>query len=461
MKTHSLIIAAALCLLLPSMAAADDVLRVVLLRDYNTRVVVFGATLLGVACGVVGTFLVLRKRALLSDAVAHATLPGVAAAFLLGQAFGLEGRSLPLLLGGAVLAGLLGMGAVLGIRRVSCIQDDAALGIVLSVFFGAGVAVLGVAQRLPGATTAGLSSFIYGKAASMLLSDTLLILLVGGAAVVACVLFFKEFLLLCFDHGFAQAGGWPVLRLDMLLMGLVVAVTVVGLQAVGLILVVALLVIPASAARFWSHRLERVVLVAAGIGGASGCVGTMLSALAPDLPAGAIIVLVAATLFTGSAFFGTARGLCWRWRDARQLERSVAREHLLRAIHEQCEGNHRESCSGAQLGLYLGWDGATMRRELRRAERLGFLALDADGAVRLSPAGAVESTRIVRNHRLWELFLIHHAEIAPQFVDRSADTIEHVLDEEMIAALEALLPAPVRQTPVPPSPHDLEMGDSC
>ncbi|MDE0839605.1 MAG: metal ABC transporter permease, partial [Kiritimatiellae bacterium] len=149
----------------PSMAQLLSVLQ---LQDYNTRVVVIGTVLLGIAAGMIGTFMLLRKRALMGDAVSHATLPGIGIAFLVMAAHGGTGRWLPGLLLGAVISGLIGMGSVLLVRSQSRLKEDAALGIVLSVFFGLGVAILGIIQQLSLGHAAGLESFIYGKTASML-----------------------------------------------------------------------------------------------------------------------------------------------------------------------------------------------------------------------------------------------------------------------------------------------------
>ena len=311
--------------------------RTLSLADYNTRVVFAGVTVLGAASGLVGTFLLLRKRSLLSDTVSHCTLPGIAIAFLIAEATGVSGRSLPLLLLGAATTGVLGMGAVATIRAKSRIKDDAALAIVLSVFFGLGIALMVIIQQLPTGNAAGLSHFIYGKAASMTAGDAQLILFASLTVALVCAALFKEFKLLCFDTNFARTQGWPTVALDLALMGLVVAVTVIGLQAVGLLLVVALLIIPAAAARFWSHRLGVTVLLATLIGAASGLVGVAASALFPKLPAGAVIVLAAVFCFVVSFFFGARRGLLVRWLEHRRVGHRVARQHLLRAIYEWCE----------------------------------------------------------------------------------------------------------------------------
>ena len=176
--------------------AREKVWRTLSLADYNTRVVFAGVTVLGAASGLVGTFLLLRKRSLLSDTVSHCTLPGIAIAFLIAEATGISGRSLPLLLLGAATTGVLGMGAVAAIRAKSRIKDDAALAIVLSVFFGLGIALMVIIQQLPTGNAAGLSHFIYGKTATMTAADEQLILFDSLTIALVCAELFKVFKLI-------------------------------------------------------------------------------------------------------------------------------------------------------------------------------------------------------------------------------------------------------------------------
>ena len=309
----------------------SDLLRVLSLSDHNTRLVVLGTAMLGLVSGVIGSFTLLRKRALMGDALSHATLPGICLAFIVGSFSGIEEKSLPLLLFGAAVTGVLGLGVMLFLRRYTRLNEDTVLGIVLSVFFGAGLAFLGIVQQLGSGSAAGLQSFIYGKTASMVPGD---VALIAGAALLVlliCTALFKEFKLLCFDQAFAAVQGWPVLWLDVVLMALVVTVTVIGLQAVGLILVIAMLITPAAAARFWSNEMFPMTVIAGGIGAASAIVGSILSALFSRLPSGAIIVIAAAAAFLFSMLFGKARGVIPRALRMQELDRKLGQQHLLRA----------------------------------------------------------------------------------------------------------------------------------
>lgn len=440
--------------------------RVLLLQDYNTRVVMLGTMLLGMAAGTVGSFTLLRRRALMGDALSHATLPGVGLAFLVAPWLGLDGKSLSVLLTGAAVSGIFGVIAIVYVRNMTRLKEDAALGIVLSVFFGAGISVLTVIQQLPTGHAAGLESFIYGKTASMTASDAALIGWSGLISVIVISLFFKELTLLCFDEGFAGSRGYPVVRLDLILMALVVVMTIIGLQAVGLVLMIALLVIPAAAARFWTQNLTHMTLMSSGIGGAGGLVGSAMSAVFPNLPSGAMIVLVCSGIFFVSMLLGTSRGVFVRAVRRRQLNRSVDHQHLLRGLFELLESRPK---SGTPTGIPCGvplsellalrsWSAHRLLKEVERCRRSGLLTRNADAGLSLTAAGLREASRLVHEHRLWELYLITHAEVAPGRVDQSADAIEHVLEPELIAQLEHLLRENLSVKGVAPSPHPIDQA---
>ena len=444
-----------------------DIWNVLFLRDYNTRLVVISTILLGCACGLMGGFLLLRKRSLMGDTLSHATLPGVGLAFMLGLALGDDGKSLPLLLSGAAITGLMGCAAVLFIREQTRIKDDAAMGIVLSVFFGAGVSILGVIQTMPEGSAAGLESFIYGKTASMVMSDFQVLVLVTVCVITCSLLLFKEFRLLCFDETFAAALGWPVKFLDILLLALITAVTVAGLQAVGLILIIAFLITPAAAARFWTNQLDRMLLLSALIGAASAWLGASLSAFFPRLPAGAVIVLVAALCFIVSMLIGTERGLLLRFLRQSQLKKRIGRQHLLRALYEILEGGrvteelNIRTVPFRQIRGRRTWSDRQLRDCIRRACNEGLVEVPSKvDSILLTETGLAEAAQVTRNHRLWEMYLIEYADVATSRVDRDADMVEHVLGEEMVTRLERKLEAyRTAGSLVPQSPHPIHPGD--
>jgi manganese/zinc/iron transport system permease protein len=413
---------------------------VLLLQSHNTRLVVCATMLLGVAGGLAGGFMLLRKRALFGDVLSHATLPGIALAFVAGSLWWGGGKQLGLLLAGATLSGLAGVAVMILIRKFTRLHEDVAMGFVLSVFFGTGTALLRMAQSLPDA--AGLESFIYGKTASMVAADLQLIAIITVGVVVICLVLFKEFTLICFDEAYAATTGWPVRFIDVILLVLLTIVTVAGIQSVGLILVIAYLVIPAAAARFWTDKLGVMLILAALFGALSGWLGASLSALLDGFPAGAIIVLSASACFLLSMFCGSARGMLPRWFAARHLKRRMDRQHFLRAAYEVLDVENGASVNQPirrdVLMAHRSWSSREFARLLRIARRQDHVESTPDLAtIRLSESGFGEAARITRNHRLWELYLIRHADIAPCHVDRDADMVEHILGADLVHSLEA------------------------
>lgn len=418
------------------------------LPDFNTNVVLAGSTLLGLACGLVGTFTVLRGRSLMADALAHAALPGVCVAFLLTGS-----RELGPLLAGALAFGVVGVLMVMGIRRASRVKEDAAIALVLSTTFGLGVALLSKVQRMPTGAHAGLEGFIFGKAASMVVRDVQLIAVAAALVVAVCAIFYRQFKVLCFDREFAHSAGLRVHLLDFMLMALVCVATVVALPAVGLVLVVALLTIPAASARCWSDRLGVMAALSAVCGAATGAIGTAISATQPRLSAGPVITLVAAGLFVFSLFAAPRRGVLARWLRERALRRKIAIQNVLRAVYEVTESQGGASAGLAEIVLKRAWTQAELDGLLARAQREGLVRRDGD-RIALTEAGREQAQTIVRTHRLWEMYLVTYASIATDHVDRDADTIEHVLPAHIIGELEERLAADGRlPTGVPDSPH--------
>lgn len=287
-----------------------DLLRVLAFEaGFNTGVVMLGAAALGAAAGAAGTFAMLRGRALVSDAVAHATLPGIALAFLIAALLGRPPREPGWLMGGAALAALASLAAVNWLGRRPRIGPDTATAAVLACAFGLGIALMSVVQTLGTGRQAGLEQLLFGSAAAMLPHEAYAM---AGLAVLvlACVaLVLKELSAVAFDPDFARACGLPVARLDSLVALIAAVVVVAALPVAGFVLAVALVVIPPAAARFWTNRAGLVVIIAAVIGASSAFFGAAASAVAADTPTGPAIVLTAALVFAVSLAFGRARGL--------------------------------------------------------------------------------------------------------------------------------------------------------
>lgn len=404
--------------------------------SYNTLIVLLGTSLLGANAGLVGTFAVLRRRALVGDALAHATLPGLCFAVL-----AIGGRNLPAMLCGALATGLLGVLAVAALRSWTRIKEDAALGIVLSVFFGAGIALSQMIRRhLETGSAAGLESYIFGKTAGMIRSDVYFFAAVAAASLALIWLLYKELKVSSFDPGFAQVQGWPTLGLDLLLMALIAVGVVIALPAVGVVLMAALLILPTAAARFWTDRLSSLLVLSAAFGCAIGAIGTTISSRFSELPAGPTIVLVGAALFLGSILLAPQRGGLARVVQHYQFRNRLDDQRLLVAVYD-----YTESISNPDATIALdswkprrSWSTARLQKLFERALQQGLLEPRAGGWA-LTESGQQEAARAARADRLGRLFLTRHAELASGVANLDSDTLDEALGPEMVAQLESEL----------------------
>lgn len=408
-----------------------------------------GCLLLGISSGVLGSFALLRRRSLMGDALAHAALPGVCLAFLATGT-----RNLPLLLLGALVAGLVGAACIQAVTQNSRIKEDAALGMVLSVFFGFGILLLTVIQRSGSGSQAGLDKFIFGQAASLVGADVRLMAISAAVVCVVTAGLFKEFKLLCFDPGFARGIGFPAQLLDGLLMLLIVLVVVIGLQAVGVVLMAAMLITPAASARLWTDRLSLMVVLAGVFGAASGGLGTVISNSVDGMPTGPLIVLAATVVFLFSLAFAPRRGLLGRALRLVQLRARVGRENALRALYElgEVRENWQDYVPAEALLSRPGESSTGVKGQLSRLQAEGLVERSGVG-YRLTAKGLQAAYEVVRNHRLWEMFLMHEGQLGADHVDRDADFIEHHLPREIVVELERLMRVHGREPELPASVH--------
>lgn len=254
-----------------------------------------------------GSFAVLRKQSLLGDAISHAALPGIAVAFLLTGT-----KDTNVLLIGALVSGLIGAFWIRGIVKNTHLKTDTALGLILSLFFGFGMLLLTFIQKQPNANQSGLDKFLFGQAATLLEKDVWFMALVVGVCLVVLMLFWKEFKLLLFDADYAKTLGFNIKTIDVLITSFIVLAIVLGLQTVGVVLMSAMLLAPAAAARQWTNSLSTMVVLAAIFGALAGVVGTGISASQSNLSTGPVIVLVAAVFVIVSFIFSPSRGLLFR-----------------------------------------------------------------------------------------------------------------------------------------------------
>ncbi len=278
-----------------------------LFTDYTLGVITLGTAVLGAVCGMLGSFAVLRRQSLLGDAISHAALPGIALAFLLTGT-----KQTHFLLLGALISGLLGTFWIKSIVKKTRLKNDTALGLILSLFFGFGMLLLTFIQKLPNANQAGLDKYLFGQAATLMVQDVYVMIGVTGVSLFVLLLFWKELKLLLFDPDYTLTLGFNTRFLDILITSFIVLAIVLGLQTVGVVLMSAMLLAPAAAARQWTNSLSVMIFLAAAFGAFSGVLGTAISASQNNLSTGPIIVLVAAGLVLLSFVFAPQRGLLAR-----------------------------------------------------------------------------------------------------------------------------------------------------
>lgn len=398
---------------------------------YTLRVVALGGALLGIVSGVLGSFAVLRRQSLMGDALSHAALPGVAIAFLL------VGRELSLLLIGAGIASWLGVHFIHTVTDTTRIKQDTAMGIVLTAWFAAGIALLAYIQNRPDASQAGLDSFIFGQAAAIVQKDVILISSVGAVSLGVLAMFWKEFKLITFDPEFARANGFRTTILNMALSTLIVIAIVLGLQLAGVILMVGMLIAPGIAARQWTNKLDQMVILAAIFGAFAGGTGAILSAVDANLPTGPMIIVVAFALVLLSILFAPGRGLIWSMLRSRRDRRRFAVTNVLRDLYHYAQ-DHGSPDQPVPAAFVLGVSDDA-RTGLAQLEQRGWARPQGD-AWQLTAAGIEAAREDAANRQLWAIYREYSDELQLPMVaeNRQAD-IHQLLPGQAIEKLERKL----------------------
>lgn len=357
------------------------------LDDYTLRVVALGAATLGVVAGALGTFAVLRRQALVGDAISHAALPGIALAYLVTG----EKGSLALMIG-AALTGFLSVLLVGALVRTTRVKQDAALGIWLSVFFGGGLVLLTYLQRRPDASQAGLDRFLFGQAATLLREDVLTMAAAAALALLALLALWKQLKVLAFDPEFGSTLGLRMRAVDVVLTGLLVVAIVIGLQTVGAVLMASMIVAPAAAARQWTDRLGVMTVLAAAFGALAGVLGAVGSAEVPRLPTGPTIVVVATGIVAVSLLVAPRRGLVVRFVRARRARKQLGLAQVLADLAE-LERVHEGVVRGHHAATIAAMEQADAGRALVELEQRGLVERTPDDLWALTERGRAEARR--------------------------------------------------------------------
>jgi manganese/zinc/iron transport system permease protein len=405
---------------------------------------VVASVALGVVSGLLGTFVVLRRESLFGDTLSHAVFPGIVTGFFVSawleaSGFGTGAKNPLVILGCALVAGLLGALVVHLLQHSTRLKMDASLGIVLSVFFALGIGLYSIGQP------AGVQGFFYGQVAAIDGRDLQLMLAATALVAVAVFVFRRPLLVVSFDREFAHNLGYRVQLLSLLFSGLLAMTVVVAMQAVGVILVSAMLITPAATGHLLTDRFPRMMTLAVCFAIVAGVGGCLISYQGSGLPTGPVIALSAATLFALTYLFAPRHGVVARVvHDVRQRAK-IGRENALKDLYRLLEraGFPEGGVPLDDLAAERRLDAAGLERELRILERAGLLILrNGAGSLLLTGEGRREGARVVRNHRLWELYLTNEAAYQADHVHDDAEIVEHLLGEDETRRLEAELGFP-------------------
>lgn len=416
----------------------NSLLEFLSFSDPNIRYVTFGAILLTASSAIVGSFTFLNKKSLAGDAIAHAVLPGVCLGFLLSGT-----RNPAILITGAFITGWISLVLVDYLSTKTRIKEDTAIGLVLSVFFGIGVLLLTVIQKTGNAAQSGLDHFLFGKAAALVGQDLIIFSVVAVVLLIAVFLLFKEFTLLAFDKDFARASGLPVRVIELILTSLIVLAVVIGIQAVGVVLMAAILITPAAAARFWTDKIKTMFVLASIFGAVSGLTGAYISYVAPSMPTGPWIVIVVSTIAFISFFLAPKKGIISRMLRQSNIRKTINDENVLKTFYQLGEENKNFFIQRYpdEIMRKRNFESDMLPKVLRRLRNQGYLQRTGN-LWGLTEEGKTRAQRVVKIHRLWELYLTKYLNIAPDHVHDDADTIEHLLTPELEERLEKLLEYP-------------------
>jgi manganese/zinc/iron transport system permease protein len=399
--------------------------------DPNVRLVTLGTVLLGAAAAVVGSFAFLRKRALVGDAIAHAILPGIVLAYVLS-----DSKNTLVLMAGALVSGWVALLSMDYLSNKTKLKTDTVIGLILSVFFGLGIFMLTAVQHTGRGNQAGLDKFLFGKAASMTQNDVYIFAALSIILILLTFVFFKAFKIVAFNRDYALTLGLPVKLAEFVLATLTVLAITTGIQAVGVVLMAALLITPAAAARSWTNALVSMILIAAFLGAFGGLVGSFISYTAPKMPTGPWIVMALSFFALFSLLFAPKRGVFSKLKLQRKNREKIITENFLKAFYLLGErsGNPQQIISREALLSYRDFPPAEFQFALRTLKKnLHVIALE--GGWRLSKTGLEEGARVVRLHRLWEMYLTERMNFKSDHIHPNAETMEHVITPELEAEL--------------------------
>jgi len=417
--------------------------------DPTLQLVVLGTVFLAVTAAVVGTFAYLRKRSLVGDAIAHAILPGIAIAFMLTAS-----KNPLVLICGALVSGWLAMWFIEQLQAKSKLSADTSIALVLSVFFGFGILLLTHIQHSGVGNQSGLESFLFGNAAGMAKEDLYAYTLVGLLLLLVVIGMYKELMLFSFNPDFAQTSGLPVKAIRRIINSLTVLAIAIGIQSVGVVLMAALLITPAAAARVWSNRLSVMIGIAALAAAVSAVIGSLISYATPNMPTGPWVVMSLSVIALGSLVVAPQRGLLARLYRQKANRQKILRENLLKTFYKigEKKGSFKGPLSTHDLEKVRSFNAQEFKKGLRLLLKNHFILVHEKG-YKLSRQGLDEARRVVRLHRLWEMYLTQRMRLKSDHIHPNAETIEHIITPEIEEQLLRELNFPVKDPHSSPIPY--------
>jgi manganese/zinc/iron transport system permease protein len=405
--------------------------------DANVSNVLIGTLLLGIASGMVGTLVVLSKKTLIIDAISHSMLPGICIGFMLS---GVK-NPVYLMIGGMASA-TVAVYLIAEISKRSKIKIDAAIAITLSILFSFGVIMLNVVQNSGNPNQSGLNDFLFGKAASMLQKD---LYMFGGLCLIIFIclpVFFRHFKISLFDPIFAQSIGIKKYFIQSIISFLIIVTAAAGVQTVGIILISAMIIAPASTALFWTNNFRLTMIYSGIIGAGCSILGVFISFLFPEMPTGPWIVVMLASVSILSVLFSPS-GLLVKQIQIRKNKKSILRENVLKTVYKLKEkvNGKKNGISTEEVSNYRPTAIRKVKSALKHLKRNGLVVKGGDYWT-LTENGVQEAERIVRVHRLWELYLQKYMHLPSNYVHNSAESIEHIVTPEIEHALKEVMGKP-------------------
>lgn len=395
------------------------------LADPSLRKALIGALFIAVCSALVGTFTYYQKKSLVGDAVAHSVFPGICMAFIL------SGTKNPVyLLLGALIAGWLSIMSFDTLLRDKRIKSDAALASVLSVFFGVGILLLNHIQNGGNANQIGLQHFLMGNVAAMSTKEVWIYGMVSCGVSLAIILLFPVFKLISFNKEFAHSKGYNVKLIQFIFSSLIVICIAIGINAVGVILMASLLITPASSARWWSNKMTHIALLAVMFAIFSAFVGAYISFTFERMPAGPWMVICLSFIAVLSIFFAFPKGIFYSAIRTKKAKDKMLIENVLKSFYHIEEKRGDAHIRMLDLADTRSYDGLKLLKALKLLKQKKWVLSEGNHYL-LSEEGRIEAARIIRLHRLWELYLGSRLNFKKDHVHNDAEAIEHIITPEI------------------------------